>query len=53
MENGWMQNGEIVWVDDAFSDDIMEILVDENFDKWSMKLQLDSHDYSDDENIDD
>ena len=30
MENGWIENSEIVWVDDAFPDDIMEILVDGN-----------------------
>ena len=25
MKNGWMKNGEIFWVADAFPDDIMEI----------------------------
>ena len=32
MENGWMEDGETVWVDDAFPED-MEILVDKDFDK--------------------
>ena len=53
MENGWMGNGEIVWVDDTFTDDIMEILVDEDFDEGSMELELDPQNYSDGENIDD
>ena len=26
MENGWMENGEIVWVDDAFPDDISKLI---------------------------
>ena len=47
MNNGWMENTEIVWVDDAFPDNIMEILVDEDFVELSMELELDSHDYSD------
>ena len=50
MENGWMENGEIVWVDDAFPDDIVEILVDEDFDEGNMELKLDPQN---DENIDD
>ena len=29
VENGWMENGEIVWVDDIFPNDIEEILIDE------------------------
>ena len=33
MEDGWIKNSEIVWVDDAFPDDIMQILVDEDFDE--------------------
>ena len=53
MENGWMENVEIIWVDDAFPDDIVEILVDEGFDKGSMELELDPQDDSNDENIDD
>ena len=53
MENGWMENVEIIWVDDAFPDDTMEILVDEGFDKGSMELKLDPQDDSNDENIDD
>ena len=53
MENGWMENSEIFWVDDAFPDDIMDILVDEDFDKGSMELELDPQDDSDDENTDD
>ena len=53
IENGWMENGETVWVDDAFPDDIMDILVDEDFDEGNMELELDPQDDSDDENIDD
>ena len=49
----WMENGEIIWVDDAFPDDIMDILVDEDFDEGNMELELDPLDDSDDENIDD
>ena len=52
MKNGWMENGEIVWVDDASPGDIMEILVDEDFDKGSMELELDPQDDSNDKNID-
>ena len=48
-----MENGEIFWVDDAFPDDIMDILVDEDFDEGSMELELDPQDDSDDENTDD
>ena len=51
MENGWMKNGEIFWVDDAFPNDIMIILVDEDFDKRSMELELNPQDDSDNENI--
>ena len=39
-------------VDDAFPDDIMDILVDEDFDEGSMELELDPQDDSDDENTD-
>ena len=39
MQNGWMENGEIVWVDDAFPDNIMDILVGEDFDEGSMELE--------------
>ena len=46
MENVWIKNSEIVWVDDAFPDDIMEILVDEDFDGESMELKLDPLDDS-------
>ena len=53
MENGLIKNGEIAWVDDAFPDDVMEVLVDEDFDEWSMDLGLDPQDDSDDQNIDD
>lgn len=53
MKNYWMENGEIVEVDDAFPDNIMEILVDEDFDEESMELQLHPQDDSNDENIDD
>ena len=53
MQNGWMENGEIVWVDDAFPDNIMDILVGEDFDEGSMELELDPQDDSDDENTDD
>ena len=42
-----------LWVDDAFLEDIMEILVDENFDEGSMELELDPQDDPDDENIGD
>ena len=53
MENGWIKNGEIVWVDDAFPDNIMEILVDKDFVEGSMDFELDPQVDSDDENIDD
>ena len=53
MEIGWIKNIEIVWADDPFADGIMEILVDEDFDKRSMKLKLDPQDDSNAENIDD
>ena len=53
MENGWIKNSEIVWVEDAFASSIMEILVDEDFDEVSMELKLDSQDDSNAENIDD
>ena len=33
-----------VWVDDAFPQDIKEILFDEDFDKGSMELELDPQD---------
>ena len=42
-----------LWVDDALLEDIMEILVDENFDEGSMELELDPQDEPDDENIGD
>ena len=53
MENGWIENSEIVWADDAFAVGIMEILVDEDFDEVSMKLKLDPQDDSNAENTDD
>ena len=53
MENGWMENGEIFWADDALPYNIMDILVDEDFDEGSMELELDPQDDSDDENTDD
>ena len=53
MKNGWVENREIVWVDDAFLDNIMDILADEDFDEGNMELELDPQDGSDDENIDD
>ena len=53
MENGWMENGEIIWVGDAFPDDIMDIFDDKAFNEGSMELELDPQDDSDDENIDD
>ena len=37
----------------TFPNDIMDILVDENFDEGSMELKLYPQDDSDDENIDD
>ena len=49
---GW-KTVKFVWVDDAFPDDIMDILVDEDFNEGSMELELDLHDNSDHENIDD
>ena len=49
----WMENGEIIWVDDAFPDDIIDILVDKDFDKGNMELELDPQDDSDDGNISD
>ena len=48
-----MENGEIIWVDDAFPDDIMDIFDDKDFNEGSMELELDPQDDSDDENIDD
>ena len=36
MENDRMENGEIVWIDDAFPDDIMEILMT----KFTIQLSL-------------
>ena len=51
VENGWIENSEIVWVDDVFADGIMEILVDEDFDEGSMELKLDPQDDSNAENI--
>ena len=52
MQNDWIENNEIVWVDDAFPDDIMEILVDEDFNEGIMKLKLDPQYDSNTENID-
>ena len=52
MENGWIENSEIVWVVDAFPDDVMEILVDEDFDEGSMEPKLYPQDDSNAENID-
>ena len=52
MENGWMENDEIFWVDDAFPDNIMNILVNKDFEEGSMELELDPQDDSDDENTD-
>ena len=50
----WLDGkGEIVSVDDAFPDNIMEILVDKYFDEGSIELKLDPQDDSDNENIDD
>ena len=53
MENGWIENSDIIWVEDAFADGIMEILVDEDFGEGSMELKLDPQDDSNAENIDD
>ena len=53
MENGWIENSEIVWVHDAFANGIMEILVDEDFDLGSMELKLDPQDDLHTENIED
>ena len=53
MENGWIENNEIVWVDDAFPDDIMDIFVDEDFEEVNMELELDPQADSHDENTDD
>ena len=39
MENGLIESSEIIRVDDAFPQDIMEILFDEDFDKGSMELE--------------
>ena len=44
MDNGWIENSEIVWVHDAFANGIMENLVDEDFDLGSMELKLDPQD---------
>lgn len=52
MENVWIENGEIVWVDDAFTDHCMENLVDEDFDERRIKLKLDHQDDSNAEYID-
>ena len=32
-----MENAEVVWVDDAFPDDIMDIVVDEDLDEGIME----------------
>ena len=48
-----MEKRKIIWVDDAFPDDGMKILVDEDFDEGSMELELDPQDDSNYENIDD
>ena len=48
-----MENGEIFWADDALPYNIMDILVDEDFDEGSMELELDPQEDSDDENTDD
>ena len=53
MENVWIENGEIVWVDDAFTDHYMENLVDEDFDEGSIKLKVDHQDDSNAQYIDD
>ena len=39
-----MEKGEIVWVDNASPDDIMDILIDQDFDEGSMELELDPQD---------
>ena len=39
MENGLIESSEIIHVDDAFPQDITEILFDEDFDKGSMELE--------------
>ena len=39
-----MENGQIVCVDDASPDDIMDILIDQDFDEGSMELELDPQD---------
>ena len=31
-DNGWLENGEIDWAENVFSDDIEDILVDPEFD---------------------
>ena len=51
MGNGWIENVEIIWVDDVFPDDIMKILLDEGLDKGSMELKLDLQDDSNDKNM--
>ena len=43
-----MENVEFFWVDDAFPDDIMDILVDKDFGKGSMEVELDPQDDCDD-----
>ena len=39
-----MENSQIVCVDDASPDDIMDILIDQDFDEGSMELELDPQD---------
>ena len=33
IENGWFENGEIVWVGDIFSDDVLDILMEDDYDE--------------------
>ena len=49
----WIENGEIAWVDDAFTDHYMENLVDEDFVEGRIKLKLDHQGESNAEYIDD
>jgi len=32
-ENGWFENEEIVWVGDIFPDDVIDILMEEDYDE--------------------
>ena len=48
-DNGWLENGEIDWVETVFPDDIEDILVDPEFDMNYNDSDADGDDISDEE----